>query len=797
MRRSAPVLFALLTLVGWVQSASAASSHVVRLQSEPLFEANKGQYDAAVLYRARLPGLDAALHADASVSVFPRATRSAQLQRAIRISIAGAREVSPRAEEQAEFRANYFRGDSAPVVDVPHYRRITFPAAYPGIDISYYAAEGRLEFDFIVAAGAKPDAIALKVEGADDMRIDESGDLSIERAGAALLHRRPMAYQTVDGRRNVVACEYRLADDRTVTLALGSYDTSRELVIDPVVEYSSYLGGTVDDWVNGVAMSSDGYIYATGATWSTDFPMVNAIDSTRSQNTDAFVAKINPATGRIVWSTYIGGSDNDEGDRLAVDSSGVYVMGITSGSRFPTTTGAYRTSGSFGGVALKINAAGNALSYSTYLPSATPRAITVDAQGQAIIVGSAGSAFTTTAGSLQPAFGGTDSAFGLGDAFVLKLNAAGSALVFGTFFGGAGADEAQGVALDNLGRIAIAGNTTSNNLPTLSPYQAARAGNQDGFVSLISADGKTLLSSTYFGGADRDQVRGLAVDPFGNVVITGMTSSMNLPAVNARIPSSRLTVRWFSTTKGFVAKLSASTLQPMFSTYTGVTENCCDDNYAVGVDAVGDIYFMGETLASNLNSFELRSSFLPSQYASSKAAAAGSSASVMFASSISRDGQTLRYQSIVAPCNAVNGTSCDRGSLFAGKPGQVVIAGASNADWLPAAAMNTQPKLQGGSDGWIMTLTMENAPLELTIAPATYNSTTPVPLTATSYVPGANGVVTFSDGGVSIGTATLSQGVATISAMFPVGIRRLTATLGTTTTPATLLPVPPQAAQCP
>jgi len=782
------ILFASCVL-GQAFSIPAAAARLADFHPESLFEQNLGQDRDAVLFRARFPGIKAAVERDGSLVLLPRGSRTGI---PVRIVARGARPVEKvEALEPSAFRTHYFRGGDLPtkVVDVPHFRRLAVPQVYPGIDLVYHARGRRLEFDFELEPGADPGRIVMGVEGASSVRIDAAGDLLIDAGGEILVQRRPVAYQLKEGRRVEIECAYRLAGARNVSLALGSFDPALALVIDPVVEYSSYLGGSGSDAATAIKVGPEGFHYVAGTTSSSNFPLVGAYDSTLGGATDAFVAKINPATGQMVYATYLGGANSDTGAALAVDAAGsVYVTGDAE-SKFPTTSGAYQTGSiSQAGFVTKLTPAGNALSYSTFLYGTRPRAIEVDAQGRAAVTGRAGSAFVATANAYQAAFGG-----GEGDAFALMLNATGSAAVFATFVGGSETDEGRGIAIDASGRIVIGGAYRSTNLPAGSAIQASYAGVQDGFVAALAADGRSVAYATYFGGTGADHITGLAIDPYGNIVVSGDTTSSDFPTINARLPYSSLVNRG-SPRKTFVAKFAPALAAVAFSTFAGSNANCCDFSHGVAVDGSGDIYLLGYLDAGNFSDFVSVHPFFTTSYASTKYATTNGDAA--FAAGYSRNGQALRFQTLVSACGEAR--VCQRGAIAAGAAGQVAVAGETHVDWLPIAAFNTRPSLTppgtGTNDAFVMTLGLEPPVLVLESANPSPVAATTVRLTATSYGAGTSGVVTFWDATSSIGTAPLVEGVATLDASFAAGVRRLKATLDSSETPLVLLPVtlPPQ-----
>ena len=412
--------------------------------------------------------------------------------------------------EELVGKSNYFIGNDPKKwrTNVPNYARVKYRDVYPGVDLVYYGNQRELEYDFVVAPGGDPQAIRLGIEGAKKAVIDAQGDLVLHtNEGDVCLHK-PTIYQEVDGAKQPIAGHYVLRDKRQAGFEVGAYDAARPLVIDPVLSYSTYLGGSGSfESGIGIAVDSAGSAYVTGDTNSTNFPTTSGAFQTTFGGgfSDAFVTKLNPAGSALVYSTYLGGSADDRGHGIAVDSAGnAYVTGVTASTNFPTTSGAFQTT--FGGApsdayVTKLNPAGSALVYSTYLGGVE------NDQGSAIAVDSAGSAYVTgltfstnfpTASPIQAAKAGDF------DAFVTKLNAAGSALVYSTYLGGSGFDWGHGIAVDSAGNAYVAGQTRSTNFPTASPIQAANAGDFDVFVTKLNAAGSALVYSTYLGGSNVD-----------------------------------------------------------------------------------------------------------------------------------------------------------------------------------------------------------------------------------------------------------------------------------------------------
>ncbi|HLE56590.1 MAG TPA: SBBP repeat-containing protein, partial [Rhodothermia bacterium] len=464
-------------------------------------------------------------------------------------------------------KSNYFRGSDPRKwqTNVPNYSRVRYEDLYPGIDLVYYGNEGRLEYDFVVAPGADPHTIRFAVENGNSKneirttKIDANGDLVIATDGGEVRFHKPVVYQeksavgswqsagrssqafVVGGSSNHKSqfTHHKLVDGRFVLLAqdqvgfeVGDYDRSRALVIDPVLTYSTYLGGANGDIGYGVAVDAGGNAYVTGSTGSTDFPTATPLQTATGGDFDIFVAKVNPTGTALVYSTYLGGGGFDRGAAIAVDASGnAYLTGVTTSGNFPTTTGAFQTT--FGGgtcgttacpdaFVTKLNPDGSALVYSTYLggsDSDAGQGIALDDSGNAYVTGSTLSTIFPTATPVQATgSGGTD-------AFVTKVNPDGTGLVYSTYLGGTDGDFGQAIAVNAAGSAYVTGYTFSTNLPTANPHQATNAGSADVFVAELDAAGSALVFSTYLGGAGVDRAFALALDESGDVFITGNTVS--------------------------------------------------------------------------------------------------------------------------------------------------------------------------------------------------------------------------------------------------------------------------------
>jgi hypothetical protein len=378
-----------------------------------------------------------------------------------------------------------------------------------------------------------------------------------------------------------------------VGFEVAAYDRRQPLVIDPVLFYSTYLGGANDDDASAIAVDANGNASVTGGTSSTNFPTTaGAFRLTSGGLTDAFIIRLDPA-GAMVYSTYLGGAGDDEGRAIAVDGAGnTYVTGDTTSGNFPTTAGSFRQtlSGLTDAFVIRLNAAGLPV-YSTYLGGAGEDeglAIRVNAAGNAYVTGETGSAdFPTTVGSFRRTLGG------LSDAFVTRLGATG-ALVYSTYLGGSAADDGRGIAIDASGNAYVTGETFSTDFPTTAGApRATLAGATDAFVTKLNATGSALVYSTYLGGTGADRGSAIAVDTLTNpnAYLTGRTFSSNFPTTAGAL---RTTLA--GTTDAFVARLDP-TGALAYSTYLGGSGT--DEAFSIAVDGAGNAYITGETVSSD------------------------------------------------------------------------------------------------------------------------------------------------------------------------------------------------------
>ena len=590
-------------------SPKSASHPVVPLKSElrqkvvetylhlPLiFEANQGQTDSRVKFISRGDGYSLFLtdhNAVLELSQIRRmqskrpasrnhpARKNAARIDVLRFDLTGS---NPAAQatgfDELPGKSNYFIGQSPARwhTGIPQYSKVEYKAIYPGVNLVYYGSQGHLEYDFDVSPGANPAKINLSIDGLagaarkwresarSGLRVDSEGNLVIATPAGMMRFAKPVAYQVSRQgagvlRKNFVKASYVVKKmDRQgqvrVGFRVGSYDKGLPLVIDPTLTYSTYIGGSLLDRAQSVALDSSGNAYVTGNTLSTDFPTTPGVyeslcNSGGTCQGNAFVMELTPSTSTLVYSSYLGGSGDDTGFGIAVDATGnAFVTGEATSTNFPTTTGAFQT-----------------------------------------------------------ACGGPPT--GCEDAFVSQLGPGGTTLAYSTYFGGNGNDEANTIALDSKDDVYIGGLTVSTNLPTTSlAFQTkcgtdgnCNSGNSDGFFTILNFTKPgtgALVYSTYLGGSGADFVEALAFDSQGNVYLTGETQSKDFPTTTGAYQTQCI-LDTNQTCEGdaFVTKINPTTIGSkalVYSTRLGGTGT--EAGNGIVVDSLFDAYITGFTTSA-------------------------------------------------------------------------------------------------------------------------------------------------------------------------------------------------------
>ncbi|HEX8370743.1 MAG TPA: SBBP repeat-containing protein, partial [Pyrinomonadaceae bacterium] len=564
------------------------------------FEANAGQTDEQVKFISRGQGF--ALFLTGRETVLSLRKNDFQTPPAVlRMRLDGGSQ-APEVFGQNELagKSNYFVGSEPEKWkrDVPNFSSVRYREVYPGIDQVFYGNGRELEYDFIVAPEADFEQIALAFEGAQKLEIGKSGELVLSVGDAEIVQKQPVIYQEIDGDRKYVAGNYIFKGKNKIGFEIGDYDRSQPLVIDPVLLYSTYLGGSGADSGRSIAVDAGRNVYVTGSTTSTNFPTANPLQSNNAGGSgDVFVTKINAAGNAIVYSTYFGGSVGDIGYGIDVDAGGnIYVTGVTGGTlganSFPTTAGAFdRTFNSPDESFLfKLNASGNALVYSTYTGATIGFEVKVDkTTGEAFIAGNAGANLPTTPGAFSSSCSAPSCSF------VTKFNATGSALVYSTYIGEGPAND---LAIDALGNAYITGSTISSTFP-ITPGAAqptctgCNLARSDAFVTKLNPNGTSLLYSTYLGGSIDEVGRGITVDARGNAYVTGRTESSSAASVPFPTTPGAFQTTSQGTPDAFVTKVNPTGTAFVYSTYLGGSVR--DEAFGIAVDPSDTAHVIGQT----------------------------------------------------------------------------------------------------------------------------------------------------------------------------------------------------------
>ncbi|HEV3339502.1 MAG TPA: SBBP repeat-containing protein, partial [Pirellulales bacterium] len=799
-------------------SPAASSGVLTAFASSALaFEPNVGQTDAQVRYLSRgdgyalfLTDTDAVLrlgHAAPSSSA-AGANQTSGADSVVDIGLVGAN-LQPQITPLSPLPSvtNYIGSDAARThAHLANYSRVAYHDVYPGVDLVYYGTQGQLEYDFVVAAGADPNAIALNVQGADGLKLDDQGNLVIHTSGGDVVEHAPVVYQAINCQRQSIDGHYVLsapsdspAGTYQVRFQVGAYDHSQPLTIDPVLTYSTYFGGSQLDAGSGIAVDGKGNVYVTGYTESSDLPKINGagyqktFNSPGGQSEDAFVLKLDP-TGQPVYFTYLGGNEDDShahpldpgstitvgyiftsvrGDSIAVDSQGrATVVGdveqnpganLSTGNGyqpFPVTGNALQPNAAQGqnGFLTRLTPDGSNLDYSTFINAASvgansPYNVQI---ASAVASGPADAVYATGYVALFTSDGTEVSS----RTFLVVINGDGSSR-FATSYGGDASTHGFGVAVDTAGNGYITGSTNSSNFATTTPTGVASLGGFDAFVLKVNPN-PAVTSPVYaarIGGSRDDVGLGIAVDKGGAAYVTGYTASANFPAVNAfqsnQDEATDPAVGFKGTTDAFVTKLDPSGTKIVYSTYLGGSLD--EHGNAIAVDPAGDAVVAGNT---DSRDFPLvRPLHIPGGYGDTY----GGGQNDAFVAEFDPSGGNLLFSTYLGGGNHVfNGQSftTDAGNDVAqaialDSLGDIYVTGTTGSSDFPTAGNPLQLLFGGGGyDGFIARL----AP-PLTVVAQGFSAQRNVPfsnLVANFVSPEANGSPTDFSATIDWGDGTSS-----------------------------------------
>jgi hypothetical protein len=731
-----PILAGLLALNLLAASAQPAAP----IANAPFyFEENRGQADAPAQFIARGRNYRFLISPAGARMILQKSGPA----RAVEMQFTGANP-QPRISGDGELpgKINYLTGgDSAKwQTGIPAFAKVRVAEIYPGVNLLYYGNQRRLEYDFTVAPEANPNAIAIHFGGADKISVNEKGELVLALGNDEIRQPAPLIYQMASGGRKEISGGYKILDAHNVAFAVGNYDRSLPLVIDPVLSCSTYFGGDDIDTASAVAVDTNGFIYVAGETLSPQLATAGAFQTNfagGAENGDAFVAKFSNDGSNLVYCTYLGGNQDDFASSLALDNAGdVFVTGYTDSTNFPTSNALFPKimghaypKGYYGGNAFvaELNPAGSQLVYSTYLGgsgfvNAAGVAGGVD-EGTGIAVDSAGNAYVTgyttstnfpATNSLAGQLSGTNNVFnhlaGSYNAFLAKIGPGGSPLVYSTYFGGNSIDVAEGIAVDGAGSVYLAGFTDSANFPTTTNAAQPLLGNTtnvvatyDAFVAKFapSTTNLTLVYSTFIGGTNDDLGYGVAADALGNAYVTGATESPDFPdtATNLVNGLTNNSSGVIVTTNAFLVKINPNGTNLVYSAVFG--GNVGDVAQGVAVDSLGEAFVTGFTVSTNF----------PAVNAFGLLAATNSGGSDVFAAALNTNGTAFLYSAYLG------GLDDDSGYGVAVDPlGNAYVVGQTASAYFPTLGA-FQTNLDGASDAFVAKIVLTVLPPQITTQP--------------------------------------------------------------------------------
>lgn len=551
----------------------------------------------------------------------------------IKHEFVGGNKVQPEGRQRLGHYNNYFYG-SDPVLwrsHAPNYREVFYKDIYPGIDLRYYNPGGGLKYDLIVNPGADFEQIRMRYSGIDRLSVDEKGDLIIRTGVGSFSDGGLYMYQETENGRSPVRGNFVLFSDNEYGFELREdFDRTKAIVIDPFMEFSSFLGGNQKDRIEDMALDFLGNVLVTGYTWSSDYPVSNGgYSEIPYGSSDAFISKLNHNGSILYYSTFIGGISEDHARGIDTDSQGnAYITGYTDSFNFPVTTNVdYKAE--FDAFVLRLNIDGSKLLNSTLIGG------TVDDYSTDIVFHSTGyvyvtgytfsTVFPTTPGAYKTSHSGSC------DVFVLKLPVSNFEPVFSTLIGGADQDYGYAITADSTGNVYITGSTTSPAFPTspLAKYKTKSAG-EDVFVLKLKSDGSGILSSTFAGGGGTEKGNSITLDSANNIYVTGMVESSDFPVPASPDPYN---MNHSGGSDAFVLKFNNDCSELLYSTFIGGTKS--DTAQSIKVDKQGNIYLTGSTESSN---------FATTQNATDHS---HNGKTDVFIMKLNADGKTLLYSTLV------------------------------------------------------------------------------------------------------------------------------------------------------
>lgn len=697
----------LLTTVFYLSISLHAQQSVITsapaLRNLPVsFEENQGQVGSQVRYLSRAG--NGTIYFTPSETVLTLSSQYSQkkpVQSVLRLKWIGANSHPQMvAEHPLPGKINYLIGrePSHWHTGIPTYERVRYRGLFPGVDAVFYGKEGEIEYDLVMAPGVDPAKISFALTGARSLQVAPDGDLVMGLDNGKVLQRKPVVYQEENGVRRLLSAHYIIHHDNTVTYEIAGVNRKLPLVIDPRLSYSTFIGSNTLDTVQSVAVDQFGNAYLTGSTVF-GFPTKNPAQGNQL-GTDAFVTKLSPNGSSLIYSTILGGSSADFGLAIAVDRFGsAYVGGETDSTDFPTTPGTFEPPpGSIdanNGFITKLSPGGSSFTYSLLLGGGDLdqiRALALDTQHRVYVTGFTCSTNFPVKNAFQPVTVGQNCADGGGDAFVTRVNAAGTALDFSTYLDGSFESIGNGIAVDSGFHAYVTGSTESPDFPTtpgafqrvlkaqVIPEDPHDLHQSNAFVTKFSSDGQSLIYSTYLGGTADDVAEAIALDPDGRACVTGAASSADFPVTAGAFQKTR-----HGSSDAFVTKFQLSGGGLFYSTFLGGSGG--DGASSIAVDSLGRAYVAGGTSSTDFPVVNPIQAHL-------------AGAQDAFVTKLSATGNALFFSTYLG------GTAVDvANSIRLDSNGNAFVGGATDSTNFPTTPGAFSRTKKQSTDGWVAKIT--------------------------------------------------------------------------------------------